>query len=425
MKKILTDNLGLKALALLFSIALWFIVVNINDPVDRTIFRAIPVEILNGDVVSSQGKVYEILDNTDTIDVTVWANRSILDSLRRDNIIATADMEEVNLNDTMVRIKLYSNRYNDRIESMIPSEDNLSIRIEDLHTKQLYINAATLGTPANGYTLGTVKTEQNLIRLSGPKSVIDTVSRAEASVDISGLTRDIRTFAKINLYDSNGNIINNTNVKRNIDGVGLDVAILKVARIPVNVRIDGTPGEGYALTGEVDISPATISVVGSESVLNTISAVVIPSSDIDVSGETGTVVSTVDITKYLPQGVTPSGQDDTKVTVTVYMERLTTAELSIDRETIQFANMPHGLRGEVGPGDEYIRVRVRGLAAGLSVLPNALVPAGINVGEFMMENGIVNLEPGHYEMPVTLTLPDGIKQESPITVPVIITSSTP
>ncbi len=113
MKKKLTANLGLKILAVLFSVVIWFIVININDPVDKVVFRKIPVEILNEDAVTSQGKVYEILDGTNVIDVTVWAKRSVLDTLSADNIIATADMQEINLMDTMVRIKLSTNKYNE------------------------------------------------------------------------------------------------------------------------------------------------------------------------------------------------------------------------------------------------------------------------------------------------------------------------
>lgn len=81
MKKKLTANLGLKILAVLISVVIWFIVVNINDPVDKTVFRNVPVEILNADVITNEGKVYEVLDGSDTIDVTVLAKRSILDAL--------------------------------------------------------------------------------------------------------------------------------------------------------------------------------------------------------------------------------------------------------------------------------------------------------------------------------------------------------
>ncbi len=84
MKKKLTANLGLKILAVLFSVAIWFIVININDPVDKAEFTKIPVEILNEDLITSEGKVYEILDGTNVIDVTVWAKRSVLDTLSRE-----------------------------------------------------------------------------------------------------------------------------------------------------------------------------------------------------------------------------------------------------------------------------------------------------------------------------------------------------
>ena len=43
---------------------------------DKVVFRKIPVEILNEDAVTSQGKVYEILDGTNVIDVTVWAREA-------------------------------------------------------------------------------------------------------------------------------------------------------------------------------------------------------------------------------------------------------------------------------------------------------------------------------------------------------------
>ena len=142
MKKKLTANLGLKILAVLFSVAIWFIVININDPVDKAEFTKIPVEILNEDLITSEGKVYEILDGTNVIDVTVWAKRSVLDTLSRENIIATADMQEINLMDTMVRIKLSTNKYNEKLDNITSSTENLLVSIEDMKREQFEIGRA-------------------------------------------------------------------------------------------------------------------------------------------------------------------------------------------------------------------------------------------------------------------------------------------
>ena len=92
MKKKIMNNLDLKILAVLFSIILWLIVVNIDDPVKTVQFSGVEVQILNAEELESQGKVYEILDGTGEITVTIKGRRSIVEDIAKENITATADM---------------------------------------------------------------------------------------------------------------------------------------------------------------------------------------------------------------------------------------------------------------------------------------------------------------------------------------------
>ncbi len=55
---ILTHNFGLKLLAVVVSCGLWFVVNSITDPVEKKPFSNIPVEIINEEMVTSEGKVY-------------------------------------------------------------------------------------------------------------------------------------------------------------------------------------------------------------------------------------------------------------------------------------------------------------------------------------------------------------------------------
>ena len=57
MKKKITNNLDLKILALFFSVILWLIVVNIDDPVKTVTFSGVEVKILNGDELTKKGQV--------------------------------------------------------------------------------------------------------------------------------------------------------------------------------------------------------------------------------------------------------------------------------------------------------------------------------------------------------------------------------
>ena len=95
--KRLTRNLGLKIVSFLLAVALWLLVVNIDDPVVRWTYLDVPVTIKNADIITNQGMIYEVLDNTDVIPrVTVYAPRSVGENISKSDIVATADMNTLN-----------------------------------------------------------------------------------------------------------------------------------------------------------------------------------------------------------------------------------------------------------------------------------------------------------------------------------------
>ena len=94
MKSKIFDNLGLKILALVSAIVIWILVVSINDPVANKTFRDVKVNVINEEVVTSEGKTYQI-ENGATANVTVRAQRSVLSRLKADRIVATADMKDM------------------------------------------------------------------------------------------------------------------------------------------------------------------------------------------------------------------------------------------------------------------------------------------------------------------------------------------
>ena len=73
MKEILKNNLGLKLLAFLFASLLWLIVVNIDNPVVSKTFSGIPVIVEHSELLTEQKKTYQIVDDTQIVNVTVSA----------------------------------------------------------------------------------------------------------------------------------------------------------------------------------------------------------------------------------------------------------------------------------------------------------------------------------------------------------------
>ena len=81
----LTNNLGLKIIALVFSAFLWLIVVNLDNPVSSRTFADIPVTIVNDDIITSAGDVYQVVGDQ-TVSVVVYANREVRQHLSSDDI---------------------------------------------------------------------------------------------------------------------------------------------------------------------------------------------------------------------------------------------------------------------------------------------------------------------------------------------------
>ena len=101
MKFRLTENLGLKVAAVLFAALLWLVVVNVDDPVDSMVFRNIPVQVTNEEVITNTGKTYQIIEETQTVSAIVYARRSVLSEISAEDIVAVADMREMELKLTL------------------------------------------------------------------------------------------------------------------------------------------------------------------------------------------------------------------------------------------------------------------------------------------------------------------------------------
>ncbi len=193
MKHKITKNWGLKLVSFVFAVMLWFIITNINDPISPLEVSGIPVTIKNAELITDKGQIYEVLDGTDKIDkVVIRAPRSIIDTLSSSNVIAEADLTSLNT----ISIKLSTNKYNDKVESITGSIDSVKLNIENKQTRSFPIRPSVTGEIKEGYMIGNISTEQNLIRVSGPESVVSQIAKAQAEVEVSGFTSTMRRVWK-------------------------------------------------------------------------------------------------------------------------------------------------------------------------------------------------------------------------------------
>ena len=412
MKHRITKNWGLKLVSFVFAVMLWFIITNINDPVSPLEVSGIPVTIKNGELITDKGQIYEVLDGTDRIDkVVIRAPRSIIDTLSASNVIAEADMNDLTSLNT-ISIRLSTNKYNDKIESITGSIDSVKLNIENKQTRSFPIRPNVTGEIKEGYMVGNISTEQNLIRVSGPESVVSQIARAQAEVDISGFTSNIGTDSDIRLYNEEGVEIRSRIIEKNISKVRINVEILEQKTVPVIYTVSGVPADGFRTTGEITGSRSSVVIAGKSDTLRNIAAIEVPEGAIDVTGARETVETMVDLQQYLPEGIILAEEGfDGKVSVAVQVEQERRQTVSVAVEDIAVMGVPAGYTATVAEPDERYSYVLVGLASDLGEINVNELEVYVDAEAWFAEETNTEPENGYYRMPLSVRLPEN----SPVT----------
>lgn len=422
MKNRLTRNWGLKLGSFIFAIILWLIVTNINDPVGTFRVYNVPVQIRNADLITSSGQIYEILDDTDVIDVvTVSAKRSIIDLLDESNIVAVADVNDLTSLNT-ITIKLSTNKYNDKLESITGNIDSVKLNIENKRTKTLQLRTETSGTVKDGYIVGDITTEQNLVEITGPESIISQVKRASAIVNVSGFTSNIGTDSAIRLYDENDQEIISDSIVKNINMVRVNVEILNTKSVPVNLNVTGTPAKGYQATGEVTSTRDNVLIAGRTKTIEGINSIDIPDSVLDITGLEESLDMIIDLNDYLPEGVILADENfQGRIQVNVSIEPDVEEPVTMPISGIQIINIPEGFEAEIAEERDTYSMTLVGLERDINAVNRSAIITAIDVKAYMESRNMENMSEGTYEMELIHNLDETVTLKEPVRIRVMIT----
>lgn len=342
-----TDNIGLKVMGLVFAALLWLIVVNVDDPVETSTFRNVPITIQNSEVVTNDGKTYRIEDvmqtESVTVSVIVKAKRSVLAKISTSNIVATADMSEMQLQ-SLVPITATLPGYEGKYTAET-SPRNLKVKIEDQRKHDFPLTVSASGTPRDGYVIGEMTTNPEEISVGGSESMIASIDKVVAKVDVTGLSKSSVLPAELVYYDSVGNVISRSQLNDNIgeDGVTVNVQVLNTKNLTLDFNVSGTPAEGYVYSGYT-CEPEKIQVCGTAEALAEWTELEIPAGGLDISGTTEKLQKTVDILPYLPEGIKLVDETANNVIVTVAIEQEGARTIEFPVESIRVNNLQDNLK---------------------------------------------------------------------------------
>ena len=398
-----TKDIGWKLLSLAIAVALWFMVINTENPLETRSYTA-SVQIQNEESLFERGYVVVNEDeiNSTRVMVRLRGQRLALDTLSQSNtkVQAIVDLSNViySYNGEPVSVPVnivIPSVVNNSFEILSKSVQSVTVDIQPYINKDFTVKPVVNYSDESSGELINAVTSPSTITAYGAKSVINSIAEVRASVTPEVLENDMVMTAVPTAYDAEGNVVNNVTFSSSELSVKISMDDMKSVRIAVDTT--GRPAEDYQVTG-LYLSPETIDVAGSEEALSGISVIRLP--DIDIAGMDSNIIKTFDIGDYLPDGVRIVGGTDT-VTATVTLERNEEKNIVIPADSItDNGTTPEGLTAHIESED--IEITVSGPAGKLELVDG--VNAYVDLSGY---------EAGTYEdVPVVIELPDDVSMTS-------------
>ncbi len=305
-------NFGYKLLSVFFACLLWLVVMNTSDYQTTKEINNIPVSQLNGDVLNELDKIYEVAKG-DTVDIVVKGRRSVVGNLSASDFIATADLSEMSITNT-VQINVVPVDLSLKNQLSITIVDNImSLNLEEKVKVQFPTKVRVSGEPKAGYTVGMTTASPNIITIEGPKSTVEKITEVSAAVDVSGESEDFDAYSYLTIYDAYGKPITSEKLTLSDNEAKITVNMFPVKTVPVVVNLIGAPADGFVVE-ETKFSPESVKIAAERSVLNSIEEIDV--NNISVSGINEDLQQTVSMNTYLPDGaICAEDEDDIVISV--------------------------------------------------------------------------------------------------------------
>ena len=405
------NNLGLKVLAVLFAIFLWWMVVNIDDPIGTKTYT-VDVNVTNPEVITNAGKSYQIIDGTKNVSVTVKARRKVLDEIKKNNIVATADLRE--MQDTSVPIRVSVTGFEGDYEEVTANPRNIQVKVENTQKKTFPITTVAVGTTRDGYVVGSMTASPKTVDISGPESSIAKISKVIAKVDVNEMAADTSVQAQLIYYDAADNIIDKTLLTSNCDknGVSVTIDIWKTKELSLKFDTSGIEAAaGYVFTG-IEVEPQAVEVAGNPDVLRGMTEIAINKKALEKTEMKESAEVIVDIKEYMPEGISLVDADAASVVVRILLEKAGTKTLRLPTGSITVLNASEELQLVYETLE--IELTFSGSNENLEKLTSETIIASIDLKECSVE--------GIYTVPVKVTkLPSGCTYTEEVEVKIELT----
>ena len=419
----LTGNLGLKLIALLIGFLIWLFVTNNNDPVRSIMISNVAINMINEDSVADIGKVVEA-EGSGTVTLKVTERRSVLNRLSRtgSNFYVEANLENLNEMNTVPLTVTCDNTAVTWDEIAI-QPSSLKVTLDDKVEQAFSVTVSSSGDVSTGYAVGKTEIEggKNIL-IAGPKSLVGIINQVTAPIVVSGLATDTELTSVLRVYDRNGaelteSQMNSLEFKYN-DGTPLTEHTVTVlvslwemrADVPLVVETTGSPSFGYRIAS-TSLLPSSVTLIGTDEAFEQMGDSLQIRWTVNVEGASENVTEEIDLSETLThyKDLRLPADADPMVSVEVQIEKTGDVAVDIPLGNISLKNRPSGMKLIFTPADK--------ITIGVHSIDGSLVDLSAEDIKTEMDLSVCETG-GTYEIPVTVTLPEGYELSQEIQIKV-------
>ena len=317
MKKFLKSDYFLLTVAAIVSVFLWiYVSYEVNPTYERWI-EDIKIEYTNESQEFETGKLIILSGNDSVADIKIRGRRGNISVFGQKDINCSVNLAGITEpGKYTLPVTFSTSVYGIEIVQKTPGR--VEIVVDEVITAEHKIEVVTTGDTGEDYAVGEVEFSPQTVKITGPKSITEKVKSAKATIDLTGVTKDLEGLYKIKLYDENGNEVEDTAISSNIEYCDVKCTVnnrKKLNIVPVLSDEKNLKGEKIVVSS---IEPENIYVIGKNDIIKDLKEIC--TNTVYTSGITSTqsVVAYLDLTK-IPEGA--SIQDNvTQVKLTLEIE---------------------------------------------------------------------------------------------------------
>ncbi|MDR2182555.1 MAG: hypothetical protein LBE55_00100 [Clostridiales bacterium] len=413
MKKILSKlksnfltNLPWKIVAFFMAFVLWFLILNVEDPV-RTETVAVTLELRNEDALAMGEGIH--LENIEalraqTIRFQVWGTSRGIDSIRNTLgayiDLSTSEILAAAQNGETLVVAVQPTGETGPVDIFGFNPSSVSLVMDTITTIEMDVEPYTPGEVAQGFILldAAINITPNVITVTGPTSIVDRIENLVATVDVSEASSSIFEEGwPIVALDGAGVPVVSQHLQFE-NSANIEVPIYRRGEVRVlRPAYHALPPEGFGILN-INWGPQLLEVAGEEGVMAALAPIMLaPIPDEEIMQHTYSFMMEYDIRASLPQGVFLIDPRFHTVYVEVIIEPFVEQEFTISAEDIETIGLP----ADAHIVTEEITIRLSALQSIMAEV------AAENITLTAVATGI-DLEVGYNEVPLVFALPGGV-----------------